>query len=382
MYFKSDPPMEIKDAPQEMKWTCSANRLVIEIVDETEKTSLAELIAEHDLDALLDLTLPIANRCLMAIRNYGIVPSLHEITPVEGTQARDRLAEWHAEIAGEVDVWTQLVAPTKVDSLWFLLRSQQSGPAGELDSKLWLEVQESVEDNLTIPPEREFLANSVEHLRNRNFRYSLLESIIGLEIVLARFLSASLRINYDLSKRRIDKFLTPELGLTARVSALLNIMLPANEIKEIDLDKILEAIKIRNHVIHKTGRLPASLSGDEVTMCIKAVLSLVLLVARKREQTEIRPKLQEIANQLFANHGISKPFIWLGKGHNIGVAFSTGIIFEKPDEDVVHAVITDAGRLLRRIDKRFNPQEHLYVKFSNLMDTEKLEWYQGEIRSR
>src|SRR5690349_11986639 len=74
-------------------------------------------------------------------------------------------------------------------------------------------------------PEDEFLTNTRWHIRNGNLRLALVDSVIGLEIVLARFLDSYLRVIKSVPDSRIRKFIKPDLGITARLAAILDLTL-------------------------------------------------------------------------------------------------------------------------------------------------------------
>ena len=126
---------------------------------------------------------------------------------------------------------------------------------GELDYNNWPTIVEAIQDNLESPPEQEFITNALEHLKVRNYRLALIESIICLEIVLTQYLKAFFSINKQIPEKRINNFLNPNLGLNARISVLLNLCLDERDIESVNFTNILRAINRRNHIIHKTGNL-------------------------------------------------------------------------------------------------------------------------------
>src|SRR4029450_5705664 len=120
-----------------------------------------------------------------------------------------------------------------------------------------------LQDDLPVPPEQEFTTNVLEHLKANNLRLAVLEAIIGLEIVLTRYLRAFLRAYQGTPEDRINKFLSPDFGLTARLSGVLDLTLNETDRREFDLTKVMTVVSWRNKVTHGEGRLPTA-PRDEV----------------------------------------------------------------------------------------------------------------------
>ena len=73
---------------------------------------------------------------------------------------------------------------------------------------------------------------------------AVMESVIGLEIALARFLTNYLASVRGLEVAKVKSFVNPQLGLTDRVAVLLDLTM-ADRIKgRVDLDKVLTSIRL------------------------------------------------------------------------------------------------------------------------------------------
>ncbi|HEX9868845.1 MAG TPA: hypothetical protein VGC99_09670 [Candidatus Tectomicrobia bacterium] len=144
----------------------------------------------------------------------------------------------------------------------------------KLDTHTWAEIVEAIRDDLPVLPEQEFTVNAREHLDLRNFRLALVESVIGLEIVLHRHLLAYLRIHKKVPQTRVQEFLSPNLTLATRLSGLLDLTLPPDALQQINLGNVRKAVGWRNKVVHVTGRLPDGISHSELREAISAVLEL------------------------------------------------------------------------------------------------------------
>jgi hypothetical protein len=151
----------------------------------------------------------------------------------------------------------------------------------------WAEIEKAIQDNKSPLPEQEFTVNASEHLYLRNFRLALVESVIGLEIVLSRHLRTYLHTQKKAPEARIGEFLTPNLTLNMRLSGLLVLTLPPDVFQQIDLDTIKKAVRWRNQVVHKTGQLPGGIPNAELRETISAVLELTQRLGTLAPQGEV-----------------------------------------------------------------------------------------------
>jgi len=118
----------------------------------------------------------------------------------------------------------------------------------------------------------------------KNFRLALMESIIGLEIVLTRYLTEYLRVYKGFSKKRIEDFISRELTLSLRLAGLLDLTLPQTDLQVIDFDKVRLAVTWRNRVTHRTGHLPQGIPESIIIGNILEVLKLTHILGNRAQQ--------------------------------------------------------------------------------------------------
>jgi len=247
-------PLILPEGPDDSKVFCHLKGAEFELEDtEPQRSKLSKVVTtEPDYVSILKFLLPIVNRVLRSIRNWGVVAFVAELNPRDD-DAKKYIQRWDVQSSEDGENWQAVVKPETG-----LLNALLSGflndeRAGNLHVRNWSEIEDAIQDNLEPPPEQEFLTNSIEHLNLGNFRLALIEAIICLEIVLTQFLKVYLSINKKLSQNRIDDFLTPQFGIASRVSGLLNLVLDPDDLKKIAaelgldydfLEKILEAFDI------------------------------------------------------------------------------------------------------------------------------------------
>lgn len=261
------------------KYFSSSKEFTINIIDSKNQKLPCMIQEEHFLD-LARLLCSVANRFIKAIRNFGIVAHLHEVN-FEEKRPEMTLRRWNVETSINNNDWTPICSKSfdMVSYLAYLSVSNQNCP--EIKVANWEIVQQAVLNDTVSPPEREFTTNSVEHLHLGNLRLAVVESVIGLEIVLTRFLGQYLKVYKDLSNERIKEFLSPDFGLTSRIAGVLHLTLSKKDIQKIDLTKVRKVVKWRNGIVHRTGHLPTDVSKEDVSDCIIQVISLSLFLGYK-----------------------------------------------------------------------------------------------------
>ncbi|MBM4351722.1 MAG: hypothetical protein FJ106_17740 [Deltaproteobacteria bacterium] len=242
--FSGGEPTEIPDVPTYSKYFRKSDGLQFVLDDkDTTRVPLVDLTKIDNYPTLLSLMRTVAGRIFNVIRNFGIVPEIPENLPTKLEKGGDLEAEvlgWFPEMSADGVSWTPLPKSKGFGFLSLFLTSKFSRAArfledAELNIALWPDIVEALEDNKEPPPEMEFLTNAIGHLRQKNFRLAVVESIVCLEIVLTQFISNYLYISAKVKKENLQRFLSPELGLTARLSGLLNLTLHKSYFKEIGL---------------------------------------------------------------------------------------------------------------------------------------------------
>jgi len=378
----SEDPHILSEGPDDSKVFSHLKGAEFELEDtEPQRSKLSKVVTtEPDYVSILKFLLPIVNRVLRSIRNWGVVAFVAELNPRDD-DAKKYIQRWDVQSSEDGENWQAVVKPETG-----LLNALLSGflndeRAGNLHVRNWSEIEDAIQDNLEPPPEQEFLTNSIEHLNLGNFRLALIEAIICLEIVLTQFLRVYLSINKNLSPNRIDDFLTHQFGLTPRVSGLLDLVLDPDDLKKVNIDSVRTAIRWRNKVIHETGRLPQGVSENELRSKIVDVLILADLLGMKRDQIESSPELQQIGNQLSQKFGLPEPTILRLRRHRILINFEFLLPTEIPSDlgAVLESVAKEASFIFATKDSRFNATEHLHIRFLVFFQGIKARWRNGTV---
>jgi len=374
--------LELKEGPPETRFFHRITIIAFEIECTSAEPSELErfrlLVNDNKKrQELTSMLVEVINITLNNIRNFGIVAHIREVHPRED-EVEAYLRHWQVKFS-ENDEECQDILPMPKDLLSLLLLP--SPPAAratpELRTSRWPDIEEAVQDNLKPSPEQEFFENTIEFLRIDNLRMALLESIICLEIVLTQYLKAFLSVRKKIPVNRINrKFLTSQLGLSTRIAGLLDLTLDLNDLKTIDIQKILQAVEWRNHVVHRTGHLPPHLKEKNLREGVTSVLTLVLILAERRDQVQAQPELQEISRKISQDNNIPLPTIWLIKKHVIYVEiqfFSSPI----PDDSILEKVVRELIEELQNRDPRFNSDKHLFVRFLQFPKQTIARWRRG-----
>lgn len=366
-------PRESSGSNPRCKWYRQANELQFTLTDgEADTQTLARLCSDSARPDLIKVMREITLRVFHVIRNVGCAPELPETLPEEG-EVDEQLKKWEPESSTDGNTWIRLIPPDPpTGALALALGLGQHVRAwggqfpsdAELDLSLWPHIVEMLEDGKEASPEDEFFTNTIGHLRRKNFRLALLESIIGLEIVLTQFLREHLTVVKRLPKRRIDIFLA-DLDLTARLSAVLDFTVPDAFLKSIDL--VLKAVKWRNDITHKSGHLPQGIPDERVREAIYAVLKLARQLAERRDDIRASPETVKIAKALMSTPHMLQPTIWVEPWHRITIKMPFFSPF--PSKEEMQAIADEAGRQLKIRDPRFDRDKHLLIRFEDFAGT-------------
>jgi len=350
-------------------------RLIRGISFDVENKKIKKL-EESDYPSLFMNLVPIINRVIRSIRNFGFIATAREINP-RNFEAESYFRKWRIEICKDSVSWNPLLKKEPWEALLYAMFPKTND---ELDASLWPDILESIKDNRVPAPEEEFIINTIEYLKERNYRMALVESVICLEIVTNQYLEKYLSIHMKIPKDRIEKLLQPQVGLSARVAVLLNLCLHPDDIKKIELNNTITAIRWRNKIMHKTGNLPDNLPENITLRNITSVLQLADLLARRRNQVEASPDMQEISKTISEKFKVPYPNIWVTGRHRILMEFVFFVFSNDiPAPEILEKISLEASRLLSERDPRFEPEEHLYIKYLNLAKKLLARWYDGKL---
>jgi hypothetical protein len=352
-----------------------------EIAGKLDSQTLAT--QEKERTELFRTLLMIVNRTLQSIRNFVAVPHIQVLNP-ETKDAEAYMALWDLRVLASGEEHP-IFPPTSAFALAMsgkspleYLRVQDSMNVPNLNVRAWPDIEEALQDNSDPPPEKEFFINAIEFLGVRNFRMALLESIICLEIVLSQYLRAYLSIRKSLSTKRINDFLTPGMGLTARLTGLLDLTLSPEDLSDIDVNKIIQAVKWRNEIVHQTGRLPQNVKEEALRDSIGEVLGLVLRLAQLRDRINSSPELEQIAQRVSEDNSIPVPTIFGLARHSVLVEIQF-MFKELPSEKVLKNVAQALGEELGRRDRKFKPDKHLFIRFLKFPQETVARWHAGNL---
>ncbi len=380
IHLTGSDPFERDWAPEERRYRKQVTSLLITISEDPSKTTLKSLVETKSYKKLVKLFRSLTNRILQAIRNAGMVPLLRQLYDYDGEDYEATLTHWKAESDNGDGSWKPLVITPPGSRLFLAMAAAFPLDTPELRASKWPEIDEAIQDNLTPPPEQEFTVNAIEHLRQKNLRLALLESIIGLEIVLTRHITEHLKAYTGIPKERIKKFLSPSFGLTARLSGILDLTLTADNLKDINLKKILAAVKWRNAITHGTGHLPQNLPDSKVRDVIGEVLTLITLLTYESTQAAATPAIRAISWAIYEKHKLSRPTLWILHNHRVLARFAFFPRIEGfPSAQVLIPMVDDLTRHLKERDSRFEPDKHLVVHFLVFPNELRASWRKGNL---
>ena len=369
-FFGKDEPNFLESLPSNEKYFKGITQLSFEIeADESTKKGKELLNQAEDKDKHYDLLLfltKVVNRVLRNIRNFGIVPHIHEIG-VEPDKIEAFLYRWSVEIsvAGKEAMPLSKMPEDRKDMIKFIALLHVQSREHEfpvLYISNWPEIKEAIQDNLQSPLENELLTNTHEFLRVGNNKMAILESVTCLDIILSQYLKIFLTNRKNLDTKRIGKFLTTQFGLTARIAGLLDLTLSKESLKYVNIEGVLQAIKWRNDIVHKYGHLPSGVSNNDLKQAIEDTLNLIYILVRERDQIIAEPSLIGISENIAKKYNIPTPTILLpGPKHKINVKIN--FLFETPDKKNFKAICEDLIEIFKNRDPRFNESEHLLVTF-------------------
>jgi hypothetical protein len=374
--LKGGTPLRLYTGDEQHYRTISNCQVEIRDTDE----HLPELLDSKNYQELSNLFIPIVNRTLAAIRNFGWVTTAGEYKPEQKPETLLRTWDARSRVQGQ---WQAITPKPEKDplDLFGFSALEENLERGSLSVGQWKDIEQALAEDLKPNPEQEFLTNSLQHLRQDNLRMALIEATVCLEIFLSQALELHLEVKRFFSKNGIAAVLN-DVGLTSRVGLLADSIFAHNERSGLQLEKVLKAINWRNKIIHRTGHIPSSVAAEEAKDCIHAMLNFSLRLADKREKLRAEPELGElsraIANQFdcpapevdaLKYHGIAASFTFYGPG--ILRSIMSPSIPEKkiPDRGGLQRIVGELGSRLKKRDQRFEPTKHLSVIFKRGYDT-------------
>jgi hypothetical protein len=327
---------------------------------------LDNLLEHGDREALLKLIIKAANRVIGAIRNFGTTPHLDQVRNVFDADLDLRRLE--VRIANDSTEWTDLVpAPDSLEGMLLERILFSRVQRGKFSASDWRKVEEAIQDELPPPPEQEFLVNALEHVAARNYRLAVVEAVFCLEVVLTRFLRAHFGIERAIPKEQFEHLLTPQVGLTARVAALLDLTSANDVLEHIDRKAILRVIKWRNRIAHETGHLPQGISGAEIAPALDEVFELSRGLSIRERLITYSPEAKRIGKEVAAALQLKGLTVQRRADHRVSVDWNSyPDTHSGSEEKIVRDIVRVLTPPLRGVDARFDPQIHLEIRVRRL----------------
>lgn len=139
-------------------------------------------------------------------------------------------------------------------------------------------VEKSLAENEQIPFYEELLLNSEQYIYQIEYRHSILESVIALELVLSNFILKKC-MKKGIPETDAKKYIQ-SVGITGNIKVTLTLLLDGTPMpNEEVLEKCKDGIEIRNKIVHK-GRKDVSKTEAQETLkqnreMIKFLLPLI-----------------------------------------------------------------------------------------------------------
>jgi hypothetical protein len=348
--------------------------ILFELSGERKSREVASIEEGYRLDEMpRDLIYEIAirnvNRVLRNLRIYAFAANVHEEHP-RANEAVEFLRRCSAKVDLSLSGWLPIVPEEDSSSLSeVLVRQLVKGWSDSplLEAKVLGDVVSAIEEGREPFPEEEFLVNAMEFARERDFRMAVVESVIALEIVLAEFLREYYKSEHGYSGEKVGDLLSAGLGLWNRIAAILRVIMSDADLKGISLERVLQVVTWRNHVVHKAGRLPDQAREEHITACLIQTWNLLGMLRAKIQWIEQRPRFRSLTDELRKELGIKG--LWIsprGKRKGIRLDVQYMIPSDVPSETEMKTVAETVLEFLSESELGFDPKGDFYARFSVL----------------
>jgi len=348
---------------------------MFEIADDNKK-SLKTLTKDNNL--LLNLIISILNKVLKSLRIFGWAWYIHEYSPKYGVDL-SQLIRLQVKVSEDGEKYNSLLKEFTKTTTFSSFQKYAKYNVEEFShlsfSKL-SKIEEAIADkNIDIlkeeePIETEFLVNSREYLENNNFRLAIIESVIALEIALTRYIRVYFEHIKKYSKKKIEKFLNANFGLSTRLYIIPTLTLSDNDYSRIELNLVLKGVGLRNKIIHREEDCLSGVSEDEIDKYVTEIIKLSRLLSLKVIQIKAKPEMRNIADNIRNKFRVNCDVKRL-RNHRFNAeiyyTFSTDAAFFKKMNKFT-TIINTLSELLIKYDNSFIPNKHLIVYFYDIYD--------------
>jgi hypothetical protein len=318
----------------------------------------------------------IANRVFLALRHGGLLPYARDL-PEWLLTADPKLIFSDFQAASRVDESSEWISLTEPDLERMLiarfLMGQARWPKGRMDPSRLAKVEELIESGRAPTPDEEFYVNALEHLEAGNFRMAVVETVICLELCVARLMTPWLTAR-GVKAESIEAYFAKDVGISARIAVMVPLMFH-EALPSLDYDEkaVLRLVRLRNTVAHKTGRLEG-ISEVDIRALLSEGMKLAIYLSLQATALEARPRLDALEADLQETLGVRpKVFFFPPRQYLVTVNYGA---FSAPTEDRLQEVIAAIGKRLAINDRRFEAAAHLEVNI-NQGNRGLAEWSQG-----
>lgn len=136
-------------------------------------------------------------------------------------------------------------------------------------------IEQSVTNKEDIPLWEELLLNAEQYLYQTEFRHSVLESIIALELVVSEFVRKRCQ-QKGISNKVANNYLK-NVGLTGNIEVTLRLLLDNRQLPDqIILQKCKASINIRNAIVHKGRKNILSIDAQDSLKYSKMLINFLI----------------------------------------------------------------------------------------------------------
>lgn len=341
-------------------------------IEDNRKGTVENFIKKQSIIQILNLVNSISNRCLLVFRNYGKLTKVKEFSLKLDIADKKQFKSFFMML--DVKILKNNTEREKIlKILGFKYKNYEEFTSNflldnffdvyheeYLDYDAWVDIKNALENNYEITEDRIFFVNSLEHWRNNNIRLAVIETVIGLEIVVTKYLRNYLKFK-NIPNDRIGNLINPHIGIYSMVSVLLDLSVEEEIITHIEIDKVLKLIKLRNNIIHNNYKIPKETTKqNEIFEQIQATHFLckllfsfcnkIIIIKDLLKRTKKNYDIENIQTRCM----IDVPNIIL----SVYLKKYSNELITKINSSVINSL-----KDFRRFEKSYNEKEYLYISY-------------------
>jgi hypothetical protein len=373
-FLKLKSEKDIIENKEEEKITYRRNYHGISImIEDNSKGTIENFVKEQSMVQILKLINLISNRCLLVFRNYGNLTKVKEFSLQLDSEDIEQFKSFFMMLDIKISkknnkehekilkYWDFKIDIAKeFTSIWLQKSYFNVYDEEYLDYEYWLEIKNALENNLEITEERYFFVNSLEHIHSNNIRLAVIETVIGLEIAVNKYLTDYLKFK-NIPSDRIGNLINSKTGIHSMVSVLLDLSIEEEVMETIKIDEVLKLITLRNDIIHHNKQIPKEPSERKeifnqiasthilckllVGFCNKRINIKALL-----KNTQRSYDIENIEIRCLPDKPIIVLIVYLKE-------YSNKLI------DKINFSIINSLKDFRGYERLYNEKEHLYISY-------------------